>query len=187
MGLPPTVTEVDQFLADETSVAYDRQIKRLLDSPHYGERWGRVWLDMARYGDSNGYESDRPRPHAWRYRQWVIESLNRDLPFDQFTIHQLAGDLLPEATAAQRIATGFHRNTLLNTEGGVDREEDRVKRTVDRTNTLGKVWLGVTLGCCQCHDHKFDSFSQDEYFGMYAFFNSLDAVSYTHLTLPTKA
>ncbi len=173
-GLPPKPDLVKSFLADPTRDAYRAIVRRLLASPHYGERWGRFWLDMARYGDSNGYESDRIRPHAWRYRQWVIEALNRDLPFDRFTVEQLAGDLLPDATTDQRIATGFHRNTLVNTEGGVDREEDRVKRTVDRTNTLGKVWLGITLGCCQCHDHKFDSFSQDEYFGVYAFFNSLD-------------
>ncbi len=182
-GLPPDPALVKSFLSDPSRTAYQAVVRQLLTSPHYGERWGRVWLDMARYGDSNGYESDGPRPHAWRYRQWVIEALNRDLPFDQFTVHQLAGDLLPGATAAEKIATGFHRNTLLNTEGGVDREEDRVKRTVDRTNTLGKVWLGVTLGCCQCHDHKFDSFSQDEYFGMYAFFNSLDEPL---ITVPSK-
>ena len=109
---------------------------------------------MARYADSNGYESDRPRPYAWRWRDWVINSLNANMPFDQFTIEQLAGDLLPGATLEQQVATGFHRNTLVNTEGGVDREEDRVKRTVDRTNTLGKVWLGLTLGCSQCHSHK---------------------------------
>jgi len=174
IGLPPQPDLVKSFLEDPTREAYREIVRRLLASPHYGERWGRFWLDMARYGDSNGYESDRIRPHAWRYRQWVIEALNRDLPFDRFTVEQLAGDLLPGATNDQRIATGFHRNTLVNTEGGVDREEDRVKRTVDRTNTLGKVWLGLTLGCCQCHDHKFDSFSQDDYFGVYAFFNSLD-------------
>ncbi|MEE3365395.1 MAG: DUF1553 domain-containing protein [Planctomycetota bacterium] len=173
-GLPPDPALVKSFLLDPSRAAYRAVVRQLLASPHYGERWGRIWLDMARYGDSNGYEADDPRPHAWRYRQWVIEALNRDLPFDQFTVQQLAGDLLPDATAPQKIATGFHRNTLLNTEGGVDQEEDRVKQTVDRTNTLGKVWLGITLECCQCHDHKFDSFSQDEYFGMYAFFNSLD-------------
>ena len=173
-GLPPQPGLVKSFLADPTPEAYRRIVRRLLASSHYGERWVRFWLDMARYGDSNGYESDGIRPHAWRYRQWVIEALNRDLPFDRFTVEQLAGDLLPDATRDQRIATGFHRNTLVNTEGGVDREEDRVKRTVDRTNTLGKVWPGITLGCCQCHDHKFDVFSQDDYFGVYAFFNSLD-------------
>ena len=145
-GLPPQPGLVKSFLADPTREAYREIVRRLLASSHYGERWGRFWLDMARYGDSNGYESDGIRPHAWRYRQWVIEALNRDLPFDRFTVEQLAGDLLPDATRDQRIATGFHRNTLVNTEGGVDREEDRVKRTVDRTNTLGKVWLGITLG-----------------------------------------
>ena len=173
IGLPPLPAEVDAFVANPTEVAYQHVITELLESPHYGERWGRYWLDMARYADSNGYESDRPRPYAWRWRDWVINSLNANMPFDQFTIEQLAGDLLPGATLEQQVATGFHRNTLVNTEGGVDREEDRVKRTVDRTNTLGKVWLGLTLGCSQCHSHKYDPITQHEYYSMYAFFNSL--------------
>ena len=173
IGLPPTPKAVQRFLADKSEAAYERAVDRLLKSPHYGERWGRHWLDVARYADSNGYESDRIRPHAWRWRDWVIDAFNADMPFDRFTIWQIAGDLLPKATLEQKIATGFHRNTLVNTEGGVDREEDRVKRTVDRTNTVGKVWLGITLGCCQCHSHKYDPLSQTEYYKFYAFFNSL--------------
>ena len=173
IGLPPTPQETQAFLDDPSEVNYQKTVSDLLDSPHYGERWGRYWLDMARYADSNGYEADRPRPHAWRWRDWVINALNDSMPFDQFTIEQLAGDLLPNATLEQRVATGFNRNTLVNTEGGVDREEDRVKRTVDRTNTVGKVWLGLTLGCTQCHSHKYDPITQHEYYGMYAFFNSL--------------
>lgn len=173
IGLPPTPQQVQAFLDDPGEENYQKTVSDLLDSPHYGERWGRYWLDMSRYADSNGYEADRPRPHAWRWRDWVINSLNDSMPFDQFTIEQLAGDLLPNATLEQRVATGFNRNTLVNTEGGVDREEDRVKRTVDRTNTVGKVWLGLTLGCTQCHSHKYDPITQHEYYGMYAFFNSL--------------
>lgn len=173
IGLPPTPQETQAFLDDPSEANYQKTVSDLLGSPHYGERWGRYWLDMARYADSNGYEADRPRPHAWRWRDWVINSLNDSMPFDQFTIEQLAGDLLPNATLEQRVATGFNRNTLVNTEGGVDREEDRVKRTVDRTNTVGKVWLGLTLGCTQCHSHKYDPITQHEYYGMYAFFNSL--------------
>ena len=173
IGLPPTPQETQAFLDDPSEANYQKTVSDLLGSPHYGERWGRYWLDMARYADSNGYEADRPRPHAWRWRDWVINSLNDSMPFDQFTIEQLAGDLLPNATLEQRVATGFNRNTLVNTEGGVAREEDRVKRTVDRTNTVGKVWLGLTLGCTQCHSHKYDPITQHEYYGMYAFFNSL--------------
>ena len=173
IGLPPSIEEIDKFLAEKSEHAYDDLVKRLLESPHYGERWGRHWLDGAHYGDSNGYESDQVRPHAWRWREWVVDAINNDIPFDQFTIEQLAGDQLPDATLNQKIATGFQRNTLLNTEGGVDKEEDRVKRTVDRTNTVGKVWLGISLGCCQCHSHKYDPFTQKEYYSFYAFFNSL--------------
>src|SRR5262249_37456498 len=152
--------------------AYQRLVDRLLSSPHYGERWGRHWLDCARYADSDGYEKDTARPFAWRYRNWVIDALNRDLAFDQFTIEQLAGDLLPGATTEQKVATGFHRNTLTNREGGVDQEQFRVEAVVDRVNTTAKVFLGVTLGCAQCHDHKYDPFSQREYYQFLAFFNS---------------
>ncbi|MEO8428700.1 MAG: DUF1549 and DUF1553 domain-containing protein, partial [Verrucomicrobiota bacterium] len=172
LGLPPTPVEVDAFLGDQRPDAYERLIDRLLASPHYGERWGRHWLDLARYADSDGYEKDSPRPYAWLYRNWVIDALNRDLPFDRFTIEQLAGDLLPNPTEAQRIATGFHRNTLTNREGGIDQEEDRVKATVDRVSTTGTVWLGLTIGCAECHSHKYDPISQTEFYGLFAFFNS---------------
>ncbi|MGE3804033.1 MAG: PSD1 and planctomycete cytochrome C domain-containing protein [Gemmataceae bacterium] len=172
LGLPPSPEEVDAFLNDKSPDAYEKLVDRLLASPHYGERWARHWLDLARYADSDGYEKDTGRPFAWRYRQWVIEALNRDLPFDQFTIEQLAGDLLPAATTEQKVATGFHRNTLTNREGGVDREQFRVEALVDRVSTTAKVWLGITLNCSQCHDHKYDPFSQREFYQFLAFFNS---------------
>lgn len=174
LGLLPTATEVEVFLNDQRIDAYQQMVNRALKSPHYGERWGRHWLDLARYADSDGYEKDRGRPHAWRYRDWVINSLNADLPFDQFTVAQLAGDMLPESTVAQRVASGFHRNTLHNTEGGTDQEEDRVKKTVDRTNTYGAIWLGLTVGCAQCHSHKYDPISHREYYQLYSFFNSMN-------------
>jgi hypothetical protein len=173
-GLLPTPAEVDAFLADERPDATERLIDRLLASPRFGERWGRHWMDLARYADSDGYEKDRPRPFAWRYRDWVISAINDDVPYDQFTIEQLAGDLLPAATLEQQIASGLHRNTLHNTEGGIDPEEDRVKKTVDRTNTLGTIWLGLTVGCAQCHTHKYDPITQREYYQLYALFNSLE-------------
>ncbi len=177
LGLPPTPQEVDEFLRDTRPDAYERLVDRLLASPHYGERWGRHWLDMARYADSDGFEKDTGRPFAWRYRHWVIDALNRDMPFDQFTIEQLAGDLLPNATTEQKIATGFHRNTLTNNEGGVDKEQFRVEAVVDRVNTTGKVFLGVTIGCAQCHDHKYDPFTQKEYYQFFAFFDSDNEVN----------
>lgn len=176
LGLPPTPDEVASFLADTRPDHYERLVDRLLASPHFGERWGRHWLDLARYADSDGYEKDSPRPFAYRYRDWVIEAFNRDLPFDQFTIEQLAGDLLPNPTIDQRVATGFHRNTLTNKEGGVDQEEFRVAAIVDRVNTTGTVWLGLTVGCAQCHTHKYDPITQREYYGLFAFFNSSDEV-----------
>ncbi len=172
-GLPPTLEEVDAFLQDATPDAFERQIERLLASPHYGERWAQVWLDLARYADSQGYANDPDRT-IWPYRDWVIHSLNRDLPFDQFTTEQLAGDLLPNATLEQKIATGFHRNTQINEEGGVDPEQFRVEAVIDRVNTTGSVWLGLTVGCCQCHNHKFDPISQREYYQLFAFFNNQD-------------
>lgn len=172
LGLPPTPAEVDAFLKDTSPDAYEKLVDRLLASPHYGERWGRHWLDLARYADSDGYEQDRPRPYAWRYRQWVINALNQDMPFDQFTIEQLAGDLLPNATLEQKTATGFHRNTLTNREGGTDKEQFRVEACVDRVSTTAKVFLGITFNCCQCHDHKYDPFSQREFYQFFAFFNS---------------
>jgi len=172
LGLPPSPREVDDFLDDVRPGAYERLVERVLASPHYGERWGRHWLDCARYADSDGYEKDSGRPFAWRYRNWVIDALNRDLPFDQFAVEQLAGDLLPGATTEQKVATGFHRNTLTNREGGVDQEQFRVEAVVDRVNTTAKVFLGVTLGCAQCHDHKYDPFSQRDYYQFFAFFDS---------------
>ncbi|HLW64471.1 MAG TPA: DUF1553 domain-containing protein [Gemmataceae bacterium] len=177
LGLPPTPQMLDQFLGDTGSDAYERLVDSLLESPHYGERWGRYWLDAARYADSDGYEKDTGRPHAWRYRNWVIDALNKDMPFDEFTIEQLAGDLLPSATLEQKIATGFHRNTLTNKEGGVDQEQFRVEATIDRTNTTASVWLGLTMGCCQCHNHKYDPFTQQEYYRFFAFFNSVSEVN----------
>ena len=173
IGLPPTLDELDGFLADQRPDAYERQVDRLLASPHYGERWARPWLDVARYADSNGYEKDQLRT-MWKYRDWVISALNADMPFDQFTIEQIAGDMLPDATVDQRIATGFHRNTLLNQEGGIDVEEARWETLVDRVNTTGTVWLGTTIGCAQCHNHKFDPFSQQDYYEMLAFFDNAE-------------
>jgi len=216
-GLPPTAEEVEAYVRDwnewqrgegrgarsEQGMAdpYERLIVRLLASPHFGERWGRHWLDLARYADSDGYEKDSPRPFAYLYRDWVIDALNRDLPFDQFTVEQLAGDLLWEemrkrgneetkATAAgppisplphfpissPEMATGFHRNTLTNREGGIDPEEDRIKATSDRVNTTGTVWLGLTVACAECHNHKYEPISQREYYQLFAFFNSAKEV-----------
>jgi hypothetical protein len=173
IGLPPTPTEIDAFLADSGKDAYERVVDRLLASPHYGERWARPWLDLARYADTNGYEKDQRRT-AWKYRDWVIDALNRDLSFRDFTIEQLAGDMLPGATLEQRIATGFHRNTQLNQEGGIDVEEARFETLVDRVNTTGTVWLGTTVGCAQCHNHKFDPVSQKDYYRMLAFFDNAE-------------
>jgi mono/diheme cytochrome c family protein len=181
IGLPPSPQEVDEFLADQRPDAYDRLVDRLLASPHYGERWGRHWLDLARYADSNGFSIDAPRS-LWKYRDWVIDALNRDLPFDQFAIEQLAGDLLPNPALEQRIATGFHRNTLINQEGGIDEEQFRVESVVDRVNTTCSVFLGMTVGCAQCHDHKFDPISQREFYQLFAFFNNADEPT---LELPT--
>jgi mono/diheme cytochrome c family protein len=173
IGLPPTPAELQAFLADSRPDAYDRTIDRLLNSPHYGERQGRHWLDLARYADTNGYSIDSFR-QIWLYRDWVIEAFNRDLPFDQFTIEQYAGDMLPQATTSQRIATGFHRNTQINEEGGVDREQFRVDAVADRVNTTGVVFLGLTLGCARCHDHKFDPITHKEYYQIFAFLNNQD-------------
>ena len=172
-GLPPTIAEVDAFLADKSKDAYDKLVDRLLASPHYGEKWARQWLDLARYADTHGYEKD-PRRSMWPYRDWVINSFNRDMPFDEFTIEQIAGDMLPEATREQKIASGFHRNTMYNTEGGVDREQSRVETVVDRVNTTATVWLGSTLACAQCHTHKYDPFTLKEYYQFFAFFNKAD-------------
>lgn len=173
LGLPPMPAEVDAFVNDKSPDAYEKLVERLLASPHYGERWGRWWLDVARYADSNGYSIDAPRS-IWRYRDWVIAALNRDLPFDQFTIEQLAGDMLPNATMEQKVATGFHRNTQINQEGGIDKEQFRIESVVDRVATTGYAWLGLTIACANCHDHKFDPISQKEYFGLYAMLNNQD-------------
>jgi hypothetical protein len=184
LGLLPSPQQVEKFLADERPDAFEQLVEELLQSRHYGERWGRHWLDLARYADSDGYEKDRVRPHAWRYRNWVIEALNEDMPFDQFSISQIAGDMVSEAGIDSRVASGFHRNTLHNTEGGTDQEEDRVKKTVDRINTFGTIWMGLTIGCAQCHSHKYDPISQREYYSMYAFFNNINE---TDIGAPTSA
>jgi Protein of unknown function (DUF1553)/Protein of unknown function (DUF1549)/Planctomycete cytochrome C len=173
IGLPPTPEEADAFVSDSSPDAYERLVDRLLDSPHYGERWARRWLDLARYADTNGYEKDRTRS-IWPYRDWVIKALNQDMPFDQFTIEQLAGDMLPGATLDQKIATGFHRNTMLNEEGGIDPQEFRFYAMTDRVATTGTVWLGLTIGCAQCHTHKFDPIPQREYYSVMACLNNAD-------------
>jgi hypothetical protein len=173
IGLPPTPAEIDAFLQarkDDPERAYRNAVDRLLENPHYGERWGRWWLDQARYADSNGYSIDAPR-QIWKYRDWVIDALNADMPFDRFTIEQLAGDLLPDAGESQKIATGFHRNTQINQEGGIDKEQFRIDSVFDRVATTGTVWLGLSIGCAQCHDHKFDPIEQKEYYRLFAFLN----------------
>ena len=172
-GLPPAIEDVDRFVNDKAPDAYETCVDRLLASPAYGERWGRVWLDLARYADSQGYTEDRPRV-IWAFRDWVIRALNENMPFDRFTIEQLAGDLLPNATDSQVQATGFHRNTLTQTEGGTDDEEFRNFAIIDRVNTTMAVWMGVSFNCAQCHDHKFDPFSQEEFFRLFAFFNQTE-------------
>ena len=170
-GLPPTPAEVAAFLADRAPDAYERVVERLLASPHHGERWARPWLDVARYADSNGYSIDAPR-QIWKYRDWVVAALNRDLPYDQFVIEQLGGDLLPNATVDQKVATGFNRNTQINQEGGIDPEQFRIEAVLDRVNTFGTAFLGLTVGCAQCHDHKFDPLKQREYYQLFAIFNN---------------
>ena len=172
-GLPPGPDAVEVFVADAAPDAYERFVDELLRSPAYGERWARVWLDLARYADSAGYAQDPPRT-IWRYRDWVIRALNDNVPFDRFTIEQLAGDLLPDPTPSQRLATAFHRNTMTNSEGGTDDEEFRSAAVVDRINTTMQVWMGLTFGCAQCHDHKYDPVSQEEYFRFYAVFNNTE-------------
>ncbi len=176
-GLPPTPEETRAFLdawTDNPEAAYTNAVEHLLDSPHFGEQWGRHWLDLARYADSEGYLGDSVRPWAWVYRDWVVDAINRDLPYDQFSIEQIAGDLLEKPTLEQLIATGFHRNTLRNTEAGVDLELYRTKEVVDRVNTTGTIWLGLTLACAECHDHKHDPVSQHDFYQLYAFFNNAD-------------
>jgi hypothetical protein len=169
-GLPPSPQEVEQFARDTSPDAYEKMVDRFLADPAYGERWGRVWLDLARYADSAGYGSD-PLRTIWRYRDWVIDAYNRNLPYDRFTIEQVAGDLLPNPTLEQRMATAFHRNTMTNTEGGTDREEFRVAAVKDRVDTTLEVWMGLTMGCAKCHSHKYDPITQKEYYQFFAFFN----------------
>ncbi|MGE3316074.1 MAG: DUF1549 domain-containing protein [Planctomycetaceae bacterium] len=180
LGLTPSPEEIAEFENDPAPDAYEKLVDRLLDNPHFGERWGRHWLDLARYADSDGYEKDNFRPHAWRYRDWVIGAINADLPFDQFTTEQIAGDLLPNRTAEQLVATGLHRQTLINTEGGVDQEEFRIKAVVDRVNTTGTVWLGLSVGCAECHSHKYDPISQTEFYQLFAFYNNADEADYNY-------
>jgi hypothetical protein len=173
-GLPPTPEEVAAFVADKDPKAYEKLVDRLLASPAYGERWARVWLDLARYADSAGYGSDPLRMNIWPYRDWVINAFNRNLPYDQFTLEQLAGDLLPNPTEDQLVATAFHRNTMTNTEGGTDDEEFRVAAVKDRIAVTVQAWMGLTFNCAQCHTHKFDPITQREYYSMFAIFNQTE-------------
>jgi hypothetical protein len=185
-GLPPTLQEINDFVSDRSSGAYEKQVERLLASPHYGECWARHWLDVARYADSNGYEKDLARS-IWPYRDWVIDAYNRNLPFDQFAVDQLAGDLLPNPTLEQKVATGFLRNSMLNEEGGVDPEQFRNEAIIERMDVLGKAFLGLTLNCCQCHNHKYDPISQKEYYQLFAFMNSDDEPELEVPDKPTQA
>jgi len=171
IGLPPTISELDAFIRDSRPDAYERQVDRLLASPHYGEHWGKQWLDAARYADSNGFEKDKPR-EVWFYRDWVIQSLNDDMPYDQFVVEQIAGDLLPEATQSQHVATGFLRNSMVNEEGGIDPEQFRMEGMFDRMDAIGTSILGLTVRCSQCHSHKFDPLTQEAYYQMFAFLNN---------------
>lgn len=171
-GVPPTPEEIDGFLADASPDAYERQVDRLLASPRYGQRWAWDWLDIARYADTNGFQGD-PERTMWPWRDWVVDALNANLPYDQFSIEQLAGDLLPAATVSQRIASGFHRNTMFNGEGGRIPEETRVENVFDRVETTGTVWMGLTFSCARCHDHKFDPIKQTDYFALYDIFNQM--------------
>ena len=172
-GLPPTWGEAEAYLADSTPEAYERVVDRLLDSEHYGEKWARHWLDLARYADSDGYEKDMSRPYAWRWRNWVIDALNADMGFDEFTTLQLAADLLENPVPDQLAATGFHRNTLRNREGGTIFDQSRFEETLDRANTVATVWLGLTVECAQCHDHKYDPISQKDFYSLYAYFDNV--------------
>ncbi len=171
-GLPPTPAEAQLYLSDTTDTGYERLIDHLLASDHFGERWASVWLDLARYADSQGYQKDLIRRSIWRYRDWVIHAFNQDMPFNQFTIEQIAGDLLPDATEHQILATAFHRNTMTNDEGGTDDEEFRVAAVLDRVNTTFEIWQGTTIACVQCHSHPYDPIKHEEYYGLYAFFNN---------------
>ena len=171
-GLPPNAAGVDALESGGGTPSYEAVVDELLESPHFGERWALPWLDLARYADSDGYERDPLRPHAWRWRHWVIDALNRDMPYDRFTVEQIAGDLLPAATVDQRVATGFLRNGIKNREAGTKNAQKRFEETVDRLNTVANTWLGLTVGCAQCHDHKYDPLSQREFYAMFAFFHN---------------
>ncbi|MFP6763828.1 MAG: DUF1549 and DUF1553 domain-containing protein [Planctomycetaceae bacterium] len=177
IGIPPTPADVDRYLSDPPEGRYERAVERLLASPHYGEKWAVPWLDLCHYADTDGYLTDQLRPVAWRYRDWLVAALNSNQPFDEFTIEQLAGDLLPGATVRQRLATGFLRQTLSNREGGAEPEEFRVKQIIDRTEMVGAIWLGLTVGCARCHDHKYDPLTQREFFELYACLNNADEVN----------
>ena len=187
-GLPPTPKEADAFVADSSEGAFETVVDRLLASDAYGEHWARMWLDLARYADTKGYEKDRHRD-IWKFRDWVINALNQDMPYDQFSIEQLAGDLLPEATDQQRLATAFHRNTMTNDEGGTDNEEFRIAAVKDRVDTTMQVWMGLTMGCAKCHSHKYDPITQQDYYSFYAFFNQTEDADrsddFPTLPLPT--
>ena len=172
-GLPPTPDEISSFLQDTRPTAYERLVDRLMASPRFGERWARPWLDAARYADSNGYSIDAPRS-IWKYRDWVIDAINGDQPYDEFLTDQIAGDLRPSGSLSQKVATGFHRNTQINEEGGIDPEQFRVDAVADRVNTTSTVFMGLTLACAQCHDHKYDPLQQREYYQLFAFFNTAD-------------
>lgn len=154
-GLPPSLDRVNEFLDDNSDEAFEKLVDTLLESPKYGEHWASMWLDLARYADSQGYAQDGPRK-IWKYRDWLINALNEDMPFDQFTIEQLAGDLIPDASTDQLMATAFHRNTLNNHEGGTDNEEYRISEVIDRVNTTWEVWQSTTMACVQCHSHSYD-------------------------------
>jgi hypothetical protein len=171
-GLPPTIEEIDAYLADNSPDAYEKVVDRLLDTQQYGERMAQNWLDLARYADTSGYHFDGLR-FMWLWRDWVINAFNKNMPFDEFTIEQLAGDMLPNATVSQRVATGFHRNVMTNDEGGADPDEYLSKYQVDRVSTTGAVWLGTTVGCAECHDHKYDPLTQKEFYQLYAFFHNV--------------
>ena len=172
-GLPPTTKEVDAFLADSSAQAYERVVDRLLKSPAYGEQMATQWLDYARYADSHGFQTDSSRS-MWPWRDWVIRAFNENMPFDQFTVEQLAGDLLPKPELSQVVATGFHRNHRINGEGGIIDEEWRIENIIDRVDTTGATWMGLTLGCARCHDHKYDPITQKEFYELFAFFNNVD-------------
>jgi hypothetical protein len=183
LGLIPSPEQVQSFVEDQNPDAYEKLVDSLLRSPHFGERWGRHWLDQARFADTDGYEKDLPRPDAWRWRKWVIDAINNDMPYNQFTVEQIAGDLLNNRTQEQILATAFHRQTMFNREGGVNPEEDRNKRVMDRLSTVNKVWMGLTMECAQCHDHPYDPFTHKDFYSYMAFFNNSDEAD-EYLKLP---